>query len=200
MSADPGTHDNDKELVRMWQEMSLPSGPFDESALARQLAERVEKFDRRIYWRNFREYAAGVLTLAWFGWVASVSPERRPVMLLGIAAVLFVMTYLWRSSRGLSKLDPSADARSYQRVMLERYDLQIRLLRKVKYWYVLPLYLWMLAVVVTLPSRLPGGRLGAFLVFTLFALFVAWLNESYGVKKLRQARIEAEALLRRTEE
>jgi hypothetical protein len=85
--------------------------------------------------------------------------------------------------------------KSYQAALLDRYDHQIRLLRRVKYWYVLPIYLWMLLVIVTVPGRFPGGRITYFAIATLLAAFIVWLNEGYGVRKLRAARREAESLV-----
>lgn len=199
MNPDPGTIDRDKELLRMWQEMSLPPGSFDAGQLARELADRVGKFDRQIFWRNFREYAAGAVLTAWFVW-QSFDPARRTISLSGVVVVGFVMAYLWLSHRRTARLDPTADVKSYQLALLERYDHQIRLLKHVKYWYVLPIYLWLLLVIVTVPSRFPGGRISHFLVTTLFAAFVVWLNEGYGVRKLRDARKNTESLIQETDQ
>jgi len=66
--------------------------------------------------------------------------------------------------------------------LLTRYDHQIRLLRRVK-WYVLPLYLWMLLVVVSVPAHFRARQVTAFVAVTAIALFVVWLNEGYGYPK-----------------
>ncbi len=198
MKFDQGPNDQEKELIRMWQESSLPE-PIDAGQLARKIAARVERFDRKILWRNLREYAAGAVLIVWFLW-QSLDPVRRPLAMAGLVAVGFVMIYLWRSHRRTPPLDAAADVRSYHAALLDRYDRQIRLLRRVKYWYVLPLYLWMLLVIVRVPSRFPGGRISYFLVVTLFAAFIVWLNEGYGVRKLRAARKNAEALLQEREQ
>jgi hypothetical protein len=181
--------DEGKELIRMWQENTLPPPP-DPSQFARDVAMQVRNFDRRIFWRNFREYAAGALFIAMMMFNVMV-PERRLLGVAGIAATLFVMFFLWWSHRKKEDLDPSSDARSYQAALLARYDHQIRLLRNVKYWYVLPLYSWMLFAL----SGKPGMRLPYFTLMTAFSLFVIWLNEGYGVKKLREKRKIAEDLL-----
>lgn len=198
MKSDQGPIDQEKELIRMWQENALP-GPIDAGQLARDIALKVEKFDRTILWRNLREYIAGAVLILWFLW-QSFDPVRRPVALAGIVAVGFVMVYLWRSHRKTTPLDAAADVRSYHAALLDRYDHQIRLLRSVKYWYVLPLYLWVLLVIVNVPSRSPGGRISYFLLATLFFAVVIWLNEGYGVRKLRRARKAAEELLREKEQ
>src|SRR5262249_43327825 len=150
-------------------------------------------FDRKIFWRNMREYVAGGALIAWFLWLLRY-PGQRHLPVAGLVAVGFVMIYLWRSQRKKQPLDPSADVRSYQTALLERYDRQIELLRRVKYWYVAPLYAWMMLVLFTTPA--PNvGRVPYFIVFTAFAAFVIWLNEGYAVRKLRKVRQDAESLI-----
>jgi hypothetical protein len=184
--------DQEKELMKMWQE-SLSSAPMDGRQLAMAIAKRVERFDRKIFWRNMREYVAGGGLIAWFLYMLRY-PGQRYLSMAGIVAVGFVMIYLWRSQRKKPALDPSADVRSYQAALLERYDRQIQILRRVKYWYVAPLYAWMMLVLFTAPA--PNvGRLPYFIVFTAFAAFVVWLNEGYAVRRLRKARQNAESLI-----
>ena len=192
---EPINHDplDHEELIRMWQENSL-TPPIDIAQLTREICAKVEKFDRRILWRNLREYAAGGVLIAWFLW-QSFEPSRRMIAIAGIAAVGFVMVYLWLSHRANKPLDPSADARSYQKALLARYDLQIRLLSQVKYWYVLPLYAWVVLVITLVPPRTSWSRPVAFAFATLLCAFVVWLNESYGVRKLRAEREKAESLV-----
>jgi uncharacterized membrane protein YbaN (DUF454 family) len=187
--------DEGKELIRMWQESTLP-GPFDPSKLAREISGQVRTFDRRIFWRNFREYAAGFLFMG-FMLLNVVHPERRLIGFSGIAAVAFVMIYMWRSHRSTPQLDTTADARSYQAALLARYDRQIRLLRNVKYWYVLPLYAWMVLTVFL--TRAPGARMTYLAVMTAFAAFIVWLNEGYAVRKLREQRKKTESMLQFSE-
>ena len=182
----------EKELMRMWQESVLPA-PMDARQLAMTIAKRVESFDRKIFWRNMREYVAGVGLIAWFLWLLRY-PGQRYLSVAGIVAVGFVMIYLWRSQRKNQVLDPSADVHSYQTALLERYDRQIQLLRRVKYWYVAPLYAWMMLVLFTSPLT-NTGRLPYFIGFTAFSAFVIWLNEGCAVRKLRKARQQAESLI-----
>jgi hypothetical protein len=184
--------DQEKELMKMWQE-SMPPTPMDARQLAMAITSRVERFDRKILWRNMREYVAGAGLIAWFLWV-SRDPGRLYLSIAGIVAVGFVMIYLWRSQRKKQPLDPSADVRSYQAALLERYDRQIELLRHVKYWYVAPLYAWMMLVLFTVPAP-PLGRLPYFILFTACAAFIIWLNEGYAVRKLRKERQDAESLI-----
>ncbi|MFN7919614.1 MAG: hypothetical protein U0Q16_05930 [Bryobacteraceae bacterium] len=152
----------------------------------------MDRFDRKIFWRNMREYVAGGALIAWFAWMLR-NPRHRGVSIAGIVATGFVMFYLWRSERNKPKLDPSADVRSYQAAVLDRYDRQIALLSRVKYWYVAPLYAWMLLALFAVPPP-PMGRLAPFIAVTAFSGFVIWLNESYAARKLHKARQEAATL------
>jgi hypothetical protein len=185
--------DNEKEIIQMWKETTLPH-PFDPHQLANEIAAKVTKFDRTVYWRNFREYAAGGFMIAWFLWLSG-DRSKWNLTIPGLLAVSFVMLYLWRSHRKRRQaLDPAIDLNSYRAALLERYDRQIRLLSTVKYWYVLPLYAWMVSVGIMVPVNLPGGAPAYFTAITLFAAFIVWLNESYGVRKLRAARDNAAKL------
>jgi hypothetical protein len=194
MKFDQEPRGEEEELMKMWQDNLLP-GRLDAAQMVREIAGRVKTFDRTIWWRNLREYAAGAILIAFFSW-RSFDPASRLIAVAGIVAVGFVMTYLWRSHRQITPLDPSADAMSYRAALMDRYDRQIRLLSGVKYWYVLPLYLWMLlSIMMTVPSQKIGRRMGAGLVVTAFSIFIIWLNEGYAVRKLRVKRKQAEALL-----
>ena len=189
---DPESVDEDKELIRMWQGNTMP-GPSDPTVLAREIARKVNNFDRKVFWRNLREYAAGALLLLFFGYRARTGTSLL-VPLSGIAVVGFVMAYLWWQHRRARPLDLSADARTYQAALLDRYDHQIKLLSRVKYWYVLPLYAFMLLGLAWGP-RPPLGTVRTFLIVTAVSAFVIWLNESYAVRKLKAARKKAQSLL-----
>ncbi len=183
-----------ERLIRMWQENPLP-GPTDVEQMMREIASRAAKFDRRIRWRNLREYAAGMILMIYF-FGLSFNSTARLIAVAGLVAVSWVMFYLWWSSRQTPPLDPAADLKSYQAALLERYDRQIRLLSKVKYWYVLPLYLWMLLSIFWADrSKAIGTRLWSCLFVTMFAIFVVWLNEGVAVKKIRSEREKAEELI-----
>jgi hypothetical protein len=189
--------DQDKELMKMWQESVLPA-PVDTWHMAKKLVERGERFGRTIFWRNMREYVAGVGLIAWLLWNLR-APGQRFLSVTGIVATGFVMFYLWRGQREKQPVDASSDMRAYQAALLERYDRQIALLRRVKYWYVAPFYAWMLLVLLMVPAP-PARKIPYFIFFTSFSGIAVWLNESYGVRKLRKARGEVESMLGENDE
>jgi hypothetical protein len=105
-----------------------------------------------------------------------------------------VMAYLWWQHRGLKALDPSAEARVYRKALIEHYDLQIRLLSRVKYWYLLPLYVPMVWQTVEMWRRRPAMALVSLAAATAVFVFIGWLNEIRAVRKLKAARAKVEAM------
>ncbi len=179
------------ELMLLWQQGA--SQEPDAAEVAR-LAGRasVVRFEKRIFWRNMREYLAGAVVL-----IAGIRGLWRGPYVAGpismIAGVLFVMVYLWRSHRNDVPLDAAADARAYHAAMLEKLDRQILLLSKVRYWYVLPCYLPMLVFTLSNPNPV-GQKVVGLGIATLFCGFVIWLNERFAVGKLKVQREKIEAL------
>ena len=194
----------DKELQQMWQESTFRQ-PADPAQIARTIAGTVHQFDRSIFWRNLREYAAGGVLLIVFAGSAVFGQGRIVLVpLIGVVAVSFVLGYLWWKHRNLKPLDPFADARAYQTALLARYDSQIQLLRGVRYWYFLPLYVWILAATVAnalhRPARISAWAhaimLAASLGFvTTLYIWLARLNERHTVRRLIEAKKQAESLL-----
>ncbi|MBL8227205.1 MAG: hypothetical protein JNL98_01955 [Bryobacterales bacterium] len=181
---------DEKELMNLWQDHILQP-PVNTQALIDSMAERMKQFDRRVFWRNFREYAAGIVLVPVF---LKVTLEGKTALevaagAFSVLSVLFVMCYLWRTQQQQKPLDPSLDLRDYQAALLARYDRQIALLKSVRYWYVLPL--WASAItLVAVKARDPWSRrVGGFAAaMTLLSAGVVWLNEVYGVRKLREER------------
>lgn len=187
---DPQLMEQERKYMSYWQESAI-DGP-DPARLAAEMAARVAKFDRQIFWRNAVEYAAGVVVLAW-SITEALEGSRRAFLVM--AGVLFVLGYAWWKQRGVKELDPSADARSYQAALLKRFDDQLWLLSRVKYWYLLPLYPPMVWTAVVGWSRNPWGALAELALVTALFAVIAWLNEVRGVRKLKADRAHAEAML-----
>lgn len=187
----------------MWQGSAF-SQPADPAELARTIEQTIHQFDRSLFWRNSREYAGGGVMLLVFAAAAFTHSRVVPVPLFGMAAVAFVLGYLWWKHRTDHSLDPTADAREYQAALLERFDRQIRLLRSVRYWYFLPLYLWVFAATAVNALHRPAHvspwahalGLSAGLVFvTIVFIWLARLNERYAASRLAAARKRTELLL-----
>jgi len=198
----------DDELTLLWRQGT--SAKHDNEEIAR-LAGRasMRRFDRLIFWRNFGEYAAGlvVLVLSACGVVAGHDPALDPAVdLVTAGCIAFALGSLWWQHRDLAPLDPSADARAYQAAMLARLDKQIRLLGSVRYWYLIPLYLpglWM--VIAILRTHDTSGLLGKYrpvgavvylAIQTVVFVGIAKLSERsrWGIPRLRAERAKIEKL------
>ena len=122
-------------LATLWQEQPVTR---IEISLG-QLRWRARKFERRIRWRNLREYAAGALVVGVFGYYVwrIPAPLVRLGSMLVIAGALFALRSL--HVRGASGSAPVGMAFSpcleFYRRQLER---QRDLLRDVWTWYLLP--------------------------------------------------------------
>jgi hypothetical protein len=103
------------------------------------IRRKSEKLERKVFWRNAREYVAGALVAAAFGYYASVfqSAPIRAGCVLVIAGALLVVFRLHKAGAARAvpaewALRPCAD---FQRRELER---QRDLLLGVWRWYLLP--------------------------------------------------------------
>jgi hypothetical protein len=104
-----------------------------------ELRRRARKFERRILWRNLREYAAGALVLGVFGYYVWVIPAPlvRLGSLLVIAGALFALLSL--HVRGASAPAPenmvlSSCLEFHRRQLVRQRDL----LGDIWTWYLLP--------------------------------------------------------------
>jgi hypothetical protein len=178
------------ELVRLWQNDTV--GTPESERIARTLMAQTWRFDQKISRRNFREYGAGIAVMAFFaGHVALGDPIFGAT---GIVCVAFVMAYIWWTHRDLEPLDPTADLAAYRAALLRRFDDQIRLLRTVPYWYLLPLFVPCVWVSVRVWDRKGWLALIPLAVFAAFYAFIGWLNVGPGVRGLRAARAKVEAM------
>ena len=114
--------------------------------------------------------------------------------LVGIGSVGFVMAYLWWKHRGLQPLDPTADVIAYKTALLARVDDQIRLVRSVTYWYLLPLFLPVLWQAARVWDKRPWAAVLSLAVVGAAFAFVRWLNVTAGVGALLATRANVEAM------
>ena len=181
----------DEEWTRVWQ--GHMAADEDPERMARTIMAQVWRFDHMLFWRNAREYAGGIVLLVVFLGQLVLGDDRVGA-LVGIGSVGFVMAYLWWKHRGLRPLDPTADVTAYKATLLARVNDQIRLLRTVTYWYLVPLFLPSLWQAVRVWDKSPwAAALGLAAVVAAFA-FVRWLNVTAGVGALLATRANVESM------
>ncbi|WP_412061084.1 hypothetical protein [Rubrivirga sp. IMCC45206] len=126
-------------LQTVWQTADVPVPRVDADAFA-ELRTEAERFDRTIRWRDRREYAAAAIVAVLFarGFPSADGLDRVGIVLAVLGAA-FVCAWMWRAQRRRPPVAPGAPTAEALRVALERVEIQIRLLRTVAWWYLLPL-------------------------------------------------------------
>jgi hypothetical protein len=175
----------DAALLQLWQQD--PAAEADAERAARHVMARVWRFDQQIFWRNFREYAAGLVLMVIFAGQIALGHDRIGGA-IGLLCVGFVVTFLWWKHRHLEPLDPTADLSVYRRALVQRFDDQIRLLRSVPYWYLLPLFVPGLWVAASQWHHAGWMVLIPLAVMVAVFVFLGWLNVKVAVSGLRVAR------------
>lgn len=126
---------NDTDITNVWQDQ--PVGLAEISL--EEIRRKARKFEKRIFWRNLREYVAGAIVIACFVYVMLVS---RPALIrtgcgLVIAGALFMMYMLHK--KGSARTAP-VELAFRTCVDFRRQELQRQrdLLQSVWSWYLLP--------------------------------------------------------------
>jgi hypothetical protein len=183
----------DRDLQNLWQRQ--PSEGVCMSV--DQIRRRAVKFEKKIYWRNAREYVAALIAVAFF----TFELWREPDVLTGIGFALIIagtLYVVWHLHRRGSPRTPPAELGLKSGVEFFRRELarQRDLLKSVWRWYLAPLAPGLVVVMVA-AARANRGQLrhfGRFTVgYTLFValalfvfLFIGRLNESAARKIQRQ--------------
>jgi len=186
---DPHRPRDEEELMRAWHDspISMP----DPVLLTRQIADEVTRFDRRVRRRNAREYVACIILVIWS--VVGLVQGKPAAILLG-AAALGVTGYRWWRHRHNRLPDAGSDARTYHAALIKRYDDQIALMSSAKYWYAMPLYLPVIGVTWARWDADPQRAALLFATATAGFVLMWWLNERFGVRKLKERRARAAAM------
>lgn len=169
----------------------------DMNELLDQLKQRTHDFDRMIARCNLLMYPiSGFLALVnlWIGLRAEDPLARAPRFWLA-AFFIWTIVFLWRYARASKKPAPEETLSAYRQALAEKYDRQIRLLRALKYWYILPLWLGMMLVSAAYLRHM--GKVTGLLMAALFTAINAalwWFNEIKGVRSFQRRRQELIAM------
>jgi hypothetical protein len=170
---------NDPQSV--WQKQQLEGIRMS----ADEICRRATAYQRRILWRNAREYVGALATVVFFGfqfWWTTDTATRAGFVLIG-AGLLYIVWQLW--TKGASRSVPAemglSSALEFHRRELER---QRDLVRSVWRWYLAPLIPGWVVLSIGLARTNPGHIRHFALVFTIFQIvaasafiFVWWLNQ-----------------------
>jgi len=183
------------ELENLWKNQPVDPAVKGEE-MCKIVLQKTEKFDRRIRRRNLREMIAGAFVAVFFTFTAWAQhdPIQRAGNIVIVAGALWIMYYIRRYGAAPPDPNPDQTLDGYQHALVRKYDHQIRLLRGVKFWYLLPLYVGLLIGSVGLLKEQAEKGASLWLValfpvfYTLFFAFIWWLNEVRGVRKLEWLR------------
>jgi hypothetical protein len=123
------------DVKNLWQ--SQPTEP--PGFRPEEFRMKINKFERRIFWRNLREYAAGVVVIAAFGYYE----WRLPGLLLRVGSGLMiagVLYAMYQIHRRASLRSAPADLGLSTCIQFHRKSLERQrdALRTVWSWYLLP--------------------------------------------------------------
>ena len=183
------------ELRDLWTSQ-LPCGKAKGEDIVALVQKTIRHFDRVIAVRNMLECIAGGAVALFFGLQGLRTHDyvMRTGSLVVAAGAAWIIYYLLRYGKTSVGGDPSQNVMSYTRALVERYDHQIRLLKSVKYWYLLPMYVGLLIMSAGhFLERAKAGTMGwrdigGPAVYTAVFAAVWWLNEVGSVGRLRQER------------
>jgi hypothetical protein len=176
---------SERAARELWQSQKVEPRQFSPEELGR--LQRY--FNRKIWWRNAREYAAGVLVFIFFGWSTVRAPnwEGRVGSALIVIGGAYVLWHLHQhgSARPETPGAAAGACRGYYRANLER---QRRLLAGVPRWYLAPFAPGYVMLVVS-KIRFFGGVTPNIVVTLVLGAVVTvavlWLNAK-GATQLEQ--------------
>ena len=184
-------------LKNVWQSQRLEGTCMS----ADQIRQRAGKFEKKIYWRNAREYAAAFVVVGF----CAFQLWRSPDVLAGVGFVLVIagMSYLvWQLHRQGSSRTPPAEmgltsGADFFRRELER---QRDLLQHVWQWYLGPLVPGLVVVMVAVARTNPrhlrhfGWIVAGYDLLVVLAFIFVWRLNVRAAHRLQRRIEELDAL------
>jgi len=193
---------NEDALKKLWREQNFRSSPAlpDEAQIA-LMKTRMKGFDKTISWRDYGEVAACIFIIVFFGWNLifrnnSVLTQAGCIVL--IASAVFIAWKLIGSKRRLPKAEPDAPVFDAAKVELQKIENQIRLLKSIAWWYLLPLFVGVMMHYWGAAASF-GSKLGFSATVLVVYIFIYWLNQRAVNKKLLPLKRELESLIHSAE-
>jgi hypothetical protein len=175
---------NEQKIVQLWQGQPLAEGEFNMTLVM----ERVEKFQRKIRFRNLTEYAATAVVVSWAAAFAVRSEApllvKTGVVLIGLAGLAVATILRLRGHAAAATVPftrPTRELMSWHRSELVR---QRDLLRRVPVWYLGPFTPGLVLLLVGAWLASPGQELRV----ALTAAFIALVFAGVALLNFRAAR------------
>jgi hypothetical protein len=130
------------ELKIVWQERRVTASPLTQEELMSNVMQRLEQLRRELMWRDVRESVAAILVAAIFAVVAYLVPaplaRAGALVLVGASLMVIAVLVTLRLRHGRDETAPDASLAEFCRRELAHVDAQIRLTRRVAWWYIAP--------------------------------------------------------------
>jgi uncharacterized membrane protein len=144
---------NPSELENIWNEQKpIAPAPENVAKIAASICLADQKFRRTIWWRDLSEIGAALGVAAWVGFAGETW-----LRWIAVASSLFVAAVIIRSRIALRFRPEEVSMVDRLQQMIRETEQQIQLLRSVLWWYLLPIAIAMVAIV--LDRSLVHGRL-----------------------------------------
>jgi hypothetical protein len=169
---------NDDALKKLWQEQKIQSEPLpSDSEQIAQMKQKMKTFDKHIFWRDVREVGVCILILPIFVLFLLHSPTvlAQVGCWIVILSALFIAGRLIHARRRVPAASPTATLRETLRTEIEKVEVQIRLLRSVLWWYVLPIIIGADLFFVGV-NRKPVDDAVYLSVTAALSAFLYWIN------------------------
>jgi hypothetical protein len=194
MTIEPSPNDN---LRRAWQNQK----PEGIRMSADEVRRKAGKFEKRIFWRNAREYLAALAVVLFLGFQFGHTRDSmtRSGFALMIAGMVCMVWHLHR--KGSSRTQPADLALTHSLEFFRReLERQRDLLQSVGRWYLGPMIPGWVVLMVALARTNPGHLHHFVLAFSAFqfvaaSLFVfVWRLNLGAARKLQRQIDELNAL------
>ena len=123
-------------VQKIWQDQPVEGIKMP----AEVIRKRASRFERKVKWRNIREYAASLVTVVLLGYFAATTHDLLSRVSFGlfIAALAWIVVQLHR--KGAPKRMPSGvDTLTALRLYRSELERQRALVKSVRSWYLAPL-------------------------------------------------------------
>ena len=162
---------NDRRMREIWQ--GQPTEGVRKSV--EQIQASAGSFQRRIQWRNAREYVAAIAVVVFFGWEFSRTPDLLARIGFGLMiAGMFYMVWALLSRGSGRPLPEDAGRSSFIEFRRSELVRQRDLLSSVWRWYLGPLIPGMAVLLaMSFNHAIRGGHTFPVVFVALFAVFVA---------------------------
>lgn len=188
---------NIEELQALWKTQAAAPA-IDEPALLQKIKAESRSFDRAIRRRDWREFAAALLLIGLWLLPSRVPAGPRWPQVLAVVVVLLVPVFAVLARYRVQRRRPPAelDVRHELAHAVEHTRLQVRLLRSVTWWYLLPLWLAGLLIEYHRSGVISAHwwKMQAWVMLPFF-VFVYWLNQR-AVRKNLQPQLDQLVALR----